>query len=154
VSEMSRFSSEVREGTKGPFRVWQLGTFACDTGKPVPITGVTGPGGSAKAAAWNLSNRPSPYLVRVLGSRYQMGRNNGSIRVTVPGARVHVHGYDEPLQIVLSANVESTKDIPIALGMFADKIKAVTARGVYALLADGGGDEAKSGEDEVESIQF
>jgi hypothetical protein len=156
--ERDGFSGKVYQGEKGKFVAWQLATLTSRRGNPVAVTAITGENGSPKAAAWNLThNERNGFLQRVLKSRVQLSRGEGgSVDVTVPGAQIQGVGYDEPLALTLQANVATPRDLPVALGLFADTIANVAARGVYANLA---GQESEEPEDEseddgLETLQF
>jgi hypothetical protein len=58
------------------------------------------------------------------------------------------------LDLTLKANVAAPRDLSIALGLFADQIASVAARGVYALLNGQEGEEAEPDTEEIEELQF
>ena len=154
--ERDGFEGKVYQGAKGNFVAWQLATLTSRRGAPVAVTAITGEKGSPKAAAWNLThNDRNGFLQRVLRSRVQLSRGEGgSVDVTVPGAQIQGVGYDEPLELTLKANVAAPRDLSIALGLFADQIASVAARGVYALLNSQDGEEAEADTEEIEELQF
>ncbi|NIV31614.1 MAG: hypothetical protein GWN58_19645, partial [Anaerolineae bacterium] len=68
--------------------------------------------GSPRAAAWNLQNSLRVgFLQRVLRSRVQLGREGGSILVTVPGAQIQGTGYDKPLALTLQERIAGVGDL-------------------------------------------
>lgn len=149
------------------FHRWSLGTFASARGGEVEISAATGLGcESVRAAAWNLQNnrgyRTENYLRNVVRNGVQAGSVPGGIRYHVPGAQVHVHGFDSPIAIKLEAVVDSAKDGDLALGMMVETLCSVVSRGVYAQEpkeqpAESGESEEPESEDdaeELESIQF
>ena len=154
--ERDGFEGKVYEGEKGKFVAWQLAQLTTQRGNPVAVTAITGENGSPKAAAWNLQhNDRNGFLQRVLRSRVQLSRGEGgSVDVTVPGAQIQGVGYDEPLALTLKANVAAPRDLSIALGLFADQISSVAARGVYALLNGQNDEEAEPDTEEIEELQF
>jgi hypothetical protein len=156
--ERDGFEGNVYAGKKGNFVAWTLAQLTTQRGTPVAVTAITGEKGSPKAAAWNLThNERNGFLQRVLKSRVQLSRGEGgSVDVTVPGAQIQGVGYDKPMGLTLTANVATPRDLPVALGLFADTISQVAARGVYATLAS---QEAEEAEDEpedegLEELQF
>jgi hypothetical protein len=156
--ERDGFEGKVYPGEKVKFVAWQLAQLTTQRGNPVTVTAITGENGSPKAAAWNLQhNERNGFLQRVLRSRVQLSRGEGgSVDVTVPGAQIQGVGYEDPLDLTLKANVAAPRDLSIALGLFADQISSVAARGVYATLAS---QEAEEAEDEpedegLEELQF
>jgi hypothetical protein len=154
--ERDGFEGKVYQGEKGNFVAWQLATLTSQRGNPVAVTAITGENGSPKAAAWNLThNERNGFLQRVLKSRVQLSRGEGgSVDVTVPGAQIQGVGYEEPLALTLKANVAAPRDLSIALGLFADQISSVAARGVYALLNGQNDEEAEPDTEEIEELQF
>ena len=156
--ERDGFEGKVYQGAKGNFVAWQLATLTSRRGTPVAVTAITGEKGSPKAAAWNMThNKRNGFLQRVLKNRVQLSRGEGgSVDVTVPGAQIQGVGYDEPLALTLQANVATPRDLPVALGLFADTISQVAARGVYATLASQEAEEAEDEPDteEIEELQF
>ena len=143
---------------KGKFVAWQLAQLTTQRGNPVAVTAITGENGSPKAAAWNLThNERNGFLQRVLRSRVQLSRGaGGSVDVTIAGAQIQGVGYDEPLALTLKANVATPRDLPVALGLFADTISQVAARGVYATLASQESEEPEAGDEDegLEELQF
>jgi len=154
--ERDGFEGKVYQGAKGNFVAWQLATLTSQRGAPVAVTAITGENGSPKAAAWNLThNERNGFLQRVLKSRVQLSRGEGgSVDVAVPGAQIQGVGYEEPLALTLKANVGTVRDLPVALGLFADTISQVAARGVYALLNGQTDEEAEPDTEEIEELQF
>jgi hypothetical protein len=154
--ERDGFEGKVYQGEKGKFVAWQLAQLTTQRGNPVAVTAITGENGSPKAAAWNLQhNDRNGFLQRVLRSRVQLSRGEGgSVDVSVPGAQIQGVGYDEPLELTLKANVAAPRDLSIALGLFADQIASVAARGVYALLNGQNDEEAEPDTEEIEELQF
>ena len=154
--ERDGFEGKVYQGAKGNFVAWQLATLTSRRGNPVAVTAITGENGSPKAAAWNLQhNDRNGFLQRVLKNRVQLSRGEGgSVDVSVPGAQIQGVGYEEPLALTLKANVAAPRDLSIALGLFADQISSVAARGVYALLNGQNDEEAEPDTEEIEELQF
>ena len=158
---MSEFSSEIKTGQSGnEFRVWQLAEFASKRQpNSVKFTGACGKELGVQAAAWNLQNRRSArtdrYLRNVLRNGVQMGRVQGGVRVYVPGAQVHVLGYEEPIDITLEAVVDGPRNVELALGMMADRLAQVVARGVYACTqSEAAAEEEEEDGGKVEEIIF
>lgn len=154
--ERDGFSGKVYKGQKGNFVAWQLAELSTQRGNPVAVTAITGENGSPKAAAWNLTHSErNGFLMRVLRSRVQLSRGEaGSVDVTVPGAQIQGVGYDEPMGLTLKANVAAPRDLSIALGLFAEQIASVAARGVYANLASQVSEEPEPEDEELEELQF
>ena len=154
--ERDGFEGKVYQGGKGKFVAWTLAQLSTQRGNPVAVTAITSENGSPKAAAWNLQhNERNGFLQRVLRSRVQLSQGEaGSVDVTVPGAQIQGVGYDEPLDLTLKANVAAPRDLSIALGLFADQISSVAARGVYALLNGQTDEEAEPDTEEIEELQF
>jgi hypothetical protein len=152
--EHDGFEGKVHKGAKGNFVAWQLAQLTTQRGNPVAVTAITDENGSPKVAAWNLQhNGRNGFLQRVLRSRVQLSRGEGgSVDVTVPGAQIQGVGYEEPLDLTLKANVAAPRDLSIALGLFADQIASVAARGVYALLNSQGDEEAEPDTEEIEEL--
>jgi hypothetical protein len=159
---MSEFTSEVKTSQSGnEFRVWNLATFKSKRQpKGVAITGACGAQLGVRAAAWNLQNRRSArtnrYLQNVLRSGVQMGSIQGGVRVYVPGAQVHVLGYDEPISVKLEAVVDGPQDIDLALSLMVNNLAQIVARGVYGCTREEASAEAEAEDkdDEVGEIVF
>ena len=162
---MSTFESTVLTSRNGnEFHRWSLGTFASARGGETEISAATGLGcESVRAAAWNLQNnrgfRTENFLRNVVRNGVQAGSVPGGVRYHVPGAQVHVHGFDEPVAINLEAVVDSAKDGDLALGIMVSALCQVVARGVYAQEPKEQPTESEDAESEddtkeLESIQF
>ena len=129
---------ETRKGNK--VRRWVLGTLDAERGQPTEISAITGQKGSVRAAAWNLTNSRGTsterYLRNVLRRRVQVGSAGSGVRFHVPGAQVHVVGYEDPLAINLEAVVDGMGDRELALQMMVEDLCQTVARGVYAQTND------------------
>lgn len=141
------------------FVAWQLASFSAGRGPSVPITGVTGEKGSPRAAAFNLDHAADQgYLCSILGARVQYNAGpNRSVDLSVPGASVHVSGFESPLKITLQASVGSSSraNIALALGVMANSLVKSVVRGVYAQTDEAKAPSADESEKEnVEDIAF
>jgi len=156
------FGNTVMKSRNGnDFRRWELGVFSSTRGKEVVISAATGLAcESVRAAAWNLQNRRGAsterFLQNVLRSGVQAGAVPGGIRFHVPGATLHVNGYEEGISLKLEAVVDTPADARTALGLMVDHLCQATARGVYAQTQeeDTESEEEKDADEELESIQF
>lgn len=152
--ERDGFTGTVYEREDGKkFVAWDLARFSAADGREAQISGITGEGGSPKAAAWNLDKSENrSYLMRLLGARAYVTGAGAGVSYYIPGAAIQVHGYDEALSLTLEARVGSRQDKPLALAQMADVVAKQVARGVYALYTSRKGSEPESKPESAEDL--
>ena len=131
----AEFSAKVYERENGSkFMSWQLAQFGCEGFNPVSITATTGEKGSVRAAAYNLRNdrNTQRFLQSLLSRRKKVSRDGKDVVVEIPGASVHVPGYENPLAITLKQRVGSYQDMGLALNILAEDLKRAVSSGVYS----------------------
>lgn len=138
------FSGRVfRSQTGKEFTVWELGIFKAAFGEPVKVTSISYEGAQnpIRAAAYNLENkltsRSRRFWFNVVDHRKVLGRKvldkREYITVSVPGASVHVPGYEAPQSLSLSVTIDNPACKGLAVNEIAADIRRAVARGVYAV---------------------
>jgi hypothetical protein len=117
----------------GKFVSWELAQFACEGFNPVTITATTGEKGTVRAAAFNLrrDRNTQRFLQSLLSRRKKLSRVGQDVVVEIPGASVHVPGFEEPMAITLKQRIGSYQDIGLALNALAGDLKRAVSNGVY-----------------------